>query len=117
MFRFETLEIWKLSLEYCNNCYDIAKKFPSYELFALADQLRRAAISGPNNIVEGSGSDSDKLFSRYLNIAINSIYETVNILIFAEMRRYVNENEKNLMYNKAEILIKKIKAFKRSLSR
>ena len=91
MFRFEALEIWKLSLEYCNNCYDIAKTFPSHELFALADQLRRAAISGSNNIVEGSGSDSDKLFARYLNIAINSIYETVNIIIFAEMRGYVDE--------------------------
>jgi len=91
MFRFEGLDIWKLALEYCNNCYDIAKTFPSYEMFALSDQLRRAAISVSNNIVEGSGSDSDKLFCRYLNIAINSIYESVNILIFAEKRGYIRE--------------------------
>ena len=60
MFRFEDLEIWELSIDYANNCYDLAKQFPDYEIFALANQLRRSAISISNNIVEGSGSDSNK---------------------------------------------------------
>ena len=61
-FRFESLEIWKLSLIYASHLYDVAQKFPIEERFALEDQLRRAAVSISNNIAEGSGSATDKNF-------------------------------------------------------
>lgn len=116
MFRFEDLEIWKLSMVYCNNCYEIANGFPDYEKFALSSQLRRAGISVSNNISEGSGSESNKMFCRYLNISISSIYETINIIIFSEQRGYSENKIKDKMYRDAELLIKKIKSFKRSLN-
>ena len=71
MFRFENLDIWKESINYANDCYNLAKEFPDYETFALASQLRRSSISISNNIVEGSGSDSNKMFCRFIIIAIN----------------------------------------------
>ena len=82
MFRFEELEIWKSAVEYGKNCYKIAELFPKHELFSLSDQLRRAGISISNNIAEGSVG-SALTFKKYLNIAIGSILETVNILNFS----------------------------------
>jgi four helix bundle protein len=93
MFRFEELEIWKLSLKYADKCYYIASKFPEYERNALADQLRRAVISISNNIAEGSGSPTSKGFSAFLDISIKSTLETVNILFFATRRNYIKKNK------------------------
>jgi four helix bundle protein len=90
MFRFEGLEVWRLSVEYAKDCYAIARKFPQYEQFALADQLRRASISISNNIAEGSiGSSAN--FRKYIGTAIGSALETVNILNFAYEIGYISK--------------------------
>jgi four helix bundle protein len=81
----------------------------------LADQLRRAAVSISNNIAEGSGSATSKNFSSFLDISVKSALETVNILHFAQRRDYVNKEDFDNLYYKAEELIKKIRAFKNSL--
>ena len=116
MFRFESLDIWKLSLDYADKLYDVAYLFPSEERFALSDQLRRAAVSISNNIAEGSGSATNKNFSSFLDISIKSSLETVNILFLARKRDYITEKERQFLYNDAEILIKKIRAFKNKLA-
>jgi len=115
MFRFEELEIWRLAVDYGKGCYKIAEKFPKHETFSLSDQLRRAAISISNNVAEGSVGSS-LIFKRYITIAIGSILETVNIINFASEINYVNADDKKEMYQKAELLIKKIRSFKNSLN-
>lgn len=115
MFRFEQLEIWKLAITYANKLYNTAEKFPSYELYALSSQLRRAAISISNNIAEGSGASSNKDFKSFLDISIKSTLETVNIIYFAKIRKYLDEEKRLSLYNEAELLIKKIRAFENSL--
>ena len=115
-FRFESLDIWRLAIEYAEDCYNIARCFPREELFSLGDQLRRAAISISNNIAEGSGSSTNKNFCSFLDISIKSALETVNIIYFSERQHYIDETQKKRLYVKAEDLVKKIRAFKNSLS-
>jgi four helix bundle protein len=115
MFRFEELEIWKLAISYANEIYDLIEKVPNTEKYNLIDQLKRAALSISNNIAEGSGATTSKSFSSYLDISISSCFETVNLLHFAKLRTYIRESEREDMYNKAEILVKKIRSFKNSL--
>ena len=52
--------------------YDLVKKLPKEELFALSDQIRRAVISIPSNIAEGQGRNSSKEFIHFLSIAKGS---------------------------------------------
>jgi four helix bundle protein len=89
--------------------------FPKHETFALADQLKRAAVSISNNIAEGSGG-TKKDFSNFLNIAVKSVLETVNILHFAESIGYIDLSKKDDLYREAETLIRKIRAFKNTLA-
>jgi len=117
MFRFEKLEIWELAVEYADGLYTLSEKIPPNEKYNLIDQLKRAALSISNNIAEGSGTATDKNFSSFLDISNASVYETVNLLFFAEKRRYISENERKAFYEKAELLVKKINAFKNSLKK
>ena len=116
-FRFESLEIWKSAIDYADDLYEIAKKFPQEEKFSLTNQLQRAAVSISNNIAEGSGSATNKNFSSFLDISIKSTLETVNILYFAKKRNYVVEHERQVLYDKAELLIKQIRSFKNTRSK
>ena len=115
MFRFEKLEIWQLAVDYGNTIYGITEKFPRREVFGLTSQLRRAAVSISSNIAEGSGGTTKKDFANYLNIAIKSTLETVSQLLFAEKRGYISSKIRKDLYERAELLIRKIYAFKRSL--
>ncbi len=115
MFRFEELEIWKLAVDYADELYDLAEKFPKDERYNLLDQLKRSAVSVSNNIAEGSGTSTKKNFCSFLDISISSLLETVNLLYFSARRRYITEEERLKFYNKAEFLVKKIRSFKNSL--
>ena len=115
MFRFESLDIWKLAIEYADRIYDITIKFPKYELFALTSQLRRAAVSISANIAEGSLSDSNREFKSFLNYAIRSTGETISELVIAKRREYIDEKEFQSIYKDAEVLVKRTTVFRKGL--
>lgn len=115
MFRFENLEIWKEAINFSNNIYKSLHNFPVEEKFALADQLRRAAISISANIAEGSGSISDKDFANYLNIATKSVFEVVSLITSARDMKYISDMDFKKIHDEAEVLAKRIQAFRNSL--
>ncbi len=115
-FKFETLEIWKLALDFADYIYELAGKFPQSERFELASQIRRSASSVPANIAEGSGGSSVKDFQNYLDIAVKSICETVSHFALAKERGCINESEYGELKERAEVLVKRIKVFRRWLS-
>lgn len=55
--------------------YGLLKQFPKEEQYALCDQLRRAVISVPSNIAEGSGRASAKDQAHFIEMAYGSQME------------------------------------------
>lgn len=53
-FSFEKLNVYNKTNEFVNDIYLLTKSFPRDEMFGLTNQLRRAAVSIPVNIAEGS---------------------------------------------------------------
>jgi four helix bundle protein len=72
---YENLDVWKKSHEVVLEIYQIVENFPEDEKFALTDQLRRASVSIPSNIAEGSGKNSEAEFVRFLEMARGSTSE------------------------------------------
>ena len=116
-FRFQKLKIWKDAILYAKHIYAIAEKLPKSEIFGLISQLKRAALSIPSNIAEGSGSTTVNDFSHYLDISIKSAIETVSQLLFALEMEYLSEEDITPLYDEAELLIKRTQSFKKSLRR
>ena len=58
---FKDLIVWQKSMELVRAVYALSKAFPVDERYALTDQLRRAVVSIPSNIAEGSGRASMRI--------------------------------------------------------
>lgn len=92
-YRFEDLEVWQLGIKIVGEVYNLAKKFPKEELFALSDQLKRASTSIVLNIAEGSGQSTPKSFALYLNRSKSSLLESVACIKIAIQQGFVNKKE------------------------
>jgi four helix bundle protein len=55
--------------------YGSTSRFPAHERYALAAQMRRAAVSILSNIAEGTGRGGDRDFLRFLYFALGSATE------------------------------------------
>lgn len=117
MHRFKDLEIWKQSRSFCSDIYSVTSKFPETEKFGLTNQLRRASVSIPSNIAEGSSRSSDKEFMRFLEIAIGSAYEVDTQLLIAFDLGFLKPEDSELLSAKLEAIIKMISRFKMALSK
>jgi four helix bundle protein len=72
---YQDLAVWNKSHQLVLNVYKVTKTFPHEELYGLTSQIRRAALSIPTNIAEGSGRGGDKEFARFCQISYGSINE------------------------------------------
>ena len=91
---YKDLIVWQRSVEYCVLVYKVTEGFPSSESFGLTNQMRRAAVSIPSNIAEGSGR-TNKEFARYLKIALGSLAELETQIEIARRVEYVTDGQCN----------------------
>ena len=79
MLDFERLDVYRCALEFAALAFRIIESLPRGHS-QLADQLRRATISIPLNIAEGSGKTTDRERARFHAIARGSAMECAAIL-------------------------------------
>ncbi len=113
-FNFEKLEVYQDGIEFANKVYNITKPFPRNEIFGITNQIRRASISIPSNIAEGS-SRGKKEFIHFLNIALGSTYECVPLLEISKRQEYITTKMFNELIEDLHKISAKINALKNSL--
>ena len=69
---YKDLIVWQKAKIFCVNIYKLTDEFPKSELFGLTSQLRRAAVSIPSNIAEGSKRNTQKDSNQFYAIAYGS---------------------------------------------
>ena len=92
-YSYKNLEAYKESKTLVKQVYALLKKFPHEEQYALCDQLRRAVISVPSNIAEGSGRTSAKDQAHFLEMAFGSLMEVDCQMDIAQDLGYVSSDE------------------------
>lgn len=115
MHQFKELLIWKKSRLFCSKIYSITSTFPHDEKFGIINQLRRAAVSIPSNIAEGSSRNSNKDFARFLEIAIGSAYEVETQLLISSDLGFLNEENTTELINMLEEITKMTSRFRTTL--
>ncbi|SHJ99696.1 four helix bundle protein [Reichenbachiella agariperforans] len=80
---YSQYQVWNEAVDFAVSVYQNTQKFPSEEKFGLVSQMRRAAVSIPSNIAEGSSRSSEKEFSRFLEFSLGSSFELKTQMIIA----------------------------------
>lgn len=93
LFSFENLEAYKSARILVRDIYRLQQKFPKYETYALGDQIRRSASSVTSNIAEGSGRNSYKEKSHFIEIAYGSLMEAFSQLQIAQDLGYLTQDD------------------------
>ena len=92
-YQVERLNAWQESRKLVVAVYQLLKKFPLEERYALCDQLRRAVISIPSNIAEGNGRMAIKEQIHFLEIAYSSVMEVYCQLQLAVDLDYITDED------------------------
>jgi four helix bundle protein len=82
--------VWQKAHGLALKVYQLSKALPADERFGLVSQLRRAAVSVPTNIAEGSKRRTRQEYARFLNIAEGSAAEVEYLLMLASDLRYLS---------------------------
>lgn len=93
------LIVYRKSIDFVTLVYQITKQFPKEELYSLANQMRRAAISIPSNISEGAARNHNKEFIQFLYIALGSASEIETQILISYNLKYISEDDFKVMEN------------------
>jgi four helix bundle protein len=88
---YRELVVWQRGMDLVVTAHDLAQRFPSYERYGLASQLRRAAVSIPANIAEGHGRLHRGDFVYHLSVANGSLRELETHVQLAVRLEYIPE--------------------------
>lgn len=118
---FEEMPVWQDSFNLADEIYNVIENFPKTEMYALADQLRRASVSISANIAEGFGRYHQFEKINFYYYARGSLSETKSLLLFALKRDYISKDKYNELESKISsihanlnILIRKMKSYKKT---
>ena len=103
-FDFENLNVYQRAITYVDRIFSLTDRFPTRLQYSLGDQLRRAALSIPNNIAEGSNKSSDRDKSRYFEYALDSARECIPMLTICFKRGLLTEHDHDLLRSECVVI-------------
>jgi four helix bundle protein len=102
---YEDLDVYHRSMEVLVSVHELIRNFPSYELYELCSQIRRASKSIPCNIAEGYGKKrSVREFVSYLAISMGSANEMVVHLEISRRLGYISDEDSNKLQEDYRII-------------
>ncbi|MBA2645488.1 MAG: four helix bundle protein [Pyrinomonadaceae bacterium] len=107
---------WQKAMDLVVTVYTTSKTLPKEELFALTNQMRRAAVSVPANIAEGQGRRLKAEFRQFLGNARGSLLELDTHLELAFRLGYLNAEQYDGVQNQLQEVGRIINGLLRSLA-
>ena len=106
---------WQRAMGLAQKVYELARRLPDYEMYAVTSQVRRAAVSIPSNVAEGYGRATARDLANFLSIAKGSLMELDTLLQLCLRFGYLGEDDlRGAMQDVADVR-KLLNAFRRSV--
>src|SRR5438094_309288 len=112
---FRDLRVWQAGIDLVRNVYELTSKFPRSEVYGLASQMQRAAVSITSNIAEGHARESTKEYLQHLSIAQASLAELETQLEIAKQLNYISEEGATRLLEKTTSLGRQLFALRNAL--
>ena len=117
MYAFERMNAWQEARMLVGEVYRLLDNFPKFEKYALCDQIRRAIVSVPSNLAEGSGRISVKEQLHFYEIAYGSLMEAYNQLIIAADLNYIGEGNLKEIQPQIDVVARMMNGLRSSLKK
>ena len=114
---WKELEVWKLAHSMVLDAYKLSSSFPDTEKFRLTNQLCRAVVSVPANIVEGNTRQSTKEYIQFLFVARGSLEEARYFAFLAKDLGYLSKTEYDAFESKGQSVSRMLNALMSSLNK
>ena len=113
---FRDLDVWKLARAVAADAYRVTRDFPKYEVFGMASQVQRAAVSIVANIAEGAGRMGGAEYKHHLSIALGSAAELRALMIVSVDVGHLGETTAQGFYERIDRLEMMLHGLRKSLS-
>jgi len=112
---FRDLRVWQLAMDLVELVYRLTWSFPRNEIYGLASQIQRAAVSVTSNIAEGHTREHTKEYLHHISMSQASLAELETQLEIAIRLGYVSLQEARSIAEQAESLGKQLYALRNAL--
>ena len=116
LFRFLEWEVYKDSQDAFLKVVKIVRSLSQDLRYTLGSQILKSGLSVILNIAEGSGRLTDKEMSRFFDISLGSINETVAGLDCLLKLDYLDKDSFQKLFQKYESISRQLGGFKKKLS-
>ena len=113
---YERFDAWKVTHALALAIYAATREWPRAEQYGLTAQVRRAALSAPTNIAEGSAKRGKAEFRRFLDISLGSLSEVGYLLRFARDARILETRNWEELQTQRDVAAKQTWLLARSMS-
>ena len=94
VFGYRKLIAYQKAKALVRKTYQLLKRFPAEERYAMCDQLRRASVSITSNIAEGVNRFSVKEKAHFIETAYGSLMEVSSQFEIAEDLGYITSEDR-----------------------
>ena len=115
MQHYSKLLVWQRSHRLVVEVYRATKGFPLEERYGVTSQLRRAVISVPTNIAEGSKRAAARDYAHFLNIAQGSLAETEYLILLCRDLSFLKPSEASKFLAEVSQLLRMLHALRETV--
>jgi four helix bundle protein len=112
---YKDLIAWQKAMILVRDTYQLTRGWPADERFGLTLQARRAAVSVPANIAEGSGRTGARDLRNHLSIAHGSLCELETHVLVARDLGFIDTPETEALLERGEEVGRIIRGLLKSL--
>lgn len=101
---FRDLRVWQAAMDLVEQVYLLTQALPKHELYGLASQMQRAAVSIPSNIAEGHTRSHSEEYLHHISMARASLAELQTQLEITLRLKYSSPAELSRVVEQADAL-------------